>query len=237
MVTLVLDRARTARIQAVDSAGKPLAGIGFVPWYFQKPGKRGDANIAGGEIVQVVTDERGIATFDWLPATTSPVVFFPRTEGYHAPLRTMLEKGAADTTLTARLLRMETIRGRVIGADGKPAAGILVVAQGCGPGSDNGSSRARTAADGSYEMTVNSDESYVVTVSDDDWAAPGHIGVIVPRGPACRGARLPPRTRNPDPRDRDHRLEGEAGGTTESLAPSERGRASQGVAGERPDLS
>ena len=171
----------------MDSAGKPLAGIGFAPWYFQKPGKRGDANIAGGEIVQALTDERGIATFDWLPATTSPVVFFPRTEGYHAPLRITLENATATTTLTARLLRKETIRGRVIGANGKPTAGILVLAQGCGPGFDNGNGRARTAADGSYEMTVNTNQSYVVTVSDDDWAAPSHIGVIVREGRPVAG--------------------------------------------------
>ena len=194
--TLVLDGARTARIQAVDSAGKPLVGIGFAPWYFQKPGKRGHANIGGGEIVRVDTDERGIATFDWLPATTSPVTFFPRTEGYHAPIRTTLEKTATETTLTARLLRDETIRGRVVGSDGKPAAGILVLAQGCGSGDDNGNGRGRTAADGSYEMTVESNQSYIVTVSDDDWAAPSHIGVIVREGRPVAGLdfRLAPGT-------------------------------------------
>ncbi len=186
-ITLVLDGARTARIQAVDSAGKPLAGIGFAPWYFQKPGKHADANIGAGEIVKAVTDERGIATFDWLPATTASVVFFPRSEGYYAPLRATLKKEAADTTLTARLLRDETIRGRVIGSDGKPAAGILVLAQGCGPEFASGHERARTAADGSYEMTIESDQSYVVTISDDDWAAPSHIGVIVREGRPVTG--------------------------------------------------
>ena len=87
-IPLILDGARTARIRAVDGAGKPLAGIGFVPWYFQKPGKRDYANIGGIEIVQVQSDEHGVATFDWLPPTTSDVTFFPHTEGYHAPLRT-----------------------------------------------------------------------------------------------------------------------------------------------------
>jgi RNA polymerase sigma factor (sigma-70 family) len=186
-VTLVLDGARTARIRAVDSAGKPLARIGFAPWYFQKPGKRAMANIGGGQIVKVETDARGIATFDWLPATTSPVVFFPRSEGYYAPLRTTLEKEAADTTLTARLLREETIRGRVVGPDGKPAAGILVLAQGCGPEFANGRGQVRTASDGSYEMTVESDQAYAVTVSDNEWAAPSHLGVVVREGRPVAG--------------------------------------------------
>jgi RNA polymerase sigma factor (sigma-70 family) len=186
-VALVLDGARTARIRAVDGAGKPLPRIGFVPWVLQKPGKRGHANIGGTEIVRVQADEQGIATFDWLPPTTAGVIFFPRTEGYHAPLRTTLENDATGTTLTARLLRAETIRGHVIRLDGKPAAGILVLAQGCGTGSDRGHARVRAAADGSYEMTVQSDESYVVTVVDDEWAAPSHVGVIVREGRPVAG--------------------------------------------------
>ena len=43
-----------------------------------------------------VTDERGIATFDWLPPTTEPVYFLPTTEGYHTLRAHDLKKEARD---------------------------------------------------------------------------------------------------------------------------------------------
>ena len=72
----------------------------------------------------------------------------------------------------AALTRTESIRGRVVGPDGSPAAGIVVRADGTGQGMDHGQSVARTAADGSYEMNVNAREAYAVYVDDKDWAAP-----------------------------------------------------------------
>ncbi len=89
--------------------------------------------------------------------------------------------------MIARLLRDGTIRGRVIRPDGKPAAGILVMTEeGRGRGYTR-RVRVRTAADGSYELTVPSNESYFVEVADDEWAAPSRVEVQVPEGRPVEG--------------------------------------------------
>jgi hypothetical protein len=82
-VHLVLDGARTVQVRAVDSAGKPLAGVQFSPVVIRKVGKR-DTHVFThwSEIAQARTDEHGIATFDWLPETEGPLFFQPRSEGY-----------------------------------------------------------------------------------------------------------------------------------------------------------
>ena len=50
---------------------------------------------------------------------------------------------------------------------------------GSGQGLDYGQGRVLTAADGSYEMDVNTREGYAVYVDDKDWAAPSRLDVVV----------------------------------------------------------
>jgi hypothetical protein len=79
---------------------------------------------------------------------------------------------------------MERLSGRVIHVDGRPAAGILVSANGQGSGDRAYAGSARTDADGRYQMRVYSDQSYVIAVTDDRWAAPYRAGVVVRAGRA-----------------------------------------------------
>jgi hypothetical protein len=88
-------------------------------------------------------------------------------------------KEGEDGPVTATLTRKGSIRGRVVLQDGSPAQGIAVQAYGSGQGVDNGVGRAHTAADGSYEMDVNTDEGYVVYVEDKDRAAQSRLDVVV----------------------------------------------------------
>ena len=186
-VSISSSTARTVQVRAIDTAGKPLAGIRFAPRVIRKVGKQ-DANVftESSEIARVKTDERGVATFDWLPPTTAPVFFVPTSEGYHTVERPGLQEQTG-TTVTVQLSRDGTIRGRVVRPDGKPAAGILVMTE---EGRGRGYTlrvRVRTAADGSYEMTVLSDASYTVTVADDEWSAPSHVDVKVREGHPVEG--------------------------------------------------
>jgi hypothetical protein len=84
--------------------------------------------------------------------------------------------------VTAKLLRNEAIRGRVVQADGSPARGVLVKADGSGHDLDHGSGSARTSGDGTYEMFVAPGEGYAVYVEDPDQAAPARLDVIVREG-------------------------------------------------------
>jgi RNA polymerase sigma factor (sigma-70 family) len=178
-VGLTLDGARTARIKAVDRDDKPLAGVRFAPWLLHKNGRRSDFN-SSSRITQAVTGADGVARFDWLPANPQEITFWPHSEEF-VDRRVMLAEDETET-ITARLIRAETIRGKVVYPDGSPAPGIEVNAYGTGVGMDHGQAQVRTEADGTYEMSVGPDEAYAVYVDDKDWAARSRLDVVVRQG-------------------------------------------------------
>ena len=175
-IPLALDGGRTVRVQAVDPDNKPLVGVSFSPWLLHRDGRRSDVNL-GSRIFGSTTGSDGVAVFDWLPANKESLTFWPNSEGY-AHRRVVLQE-FDNGPITATLTRIGSIRGRVVLPDGSPAQGIEVRAIGSGQGSDNGQGHALTAADGSYEMDVNTREGYAVYVDDNDWAAPSRLDVVV----------------------------------------------------------
>ena len=183
-VDLTLDGVRTARIKAVDGGGKPLSGVGFYVWLIHKEGRRSQVNVSS-RIFTGTTGPDGIATFDWLPPSKDVLQFWPVGEGY-ARRRVTVEDGQTGP-VTAKLIRTETIRGRVVRPDGSPASGIEVHAYGSGKGIEHGQDRTRTAADGTYELTISPGEAYAVYVDDKDWAAPSRLDVVVREGKPVEG--------------------------------------------------
>ncbi len=184
LVALTLDGARKVSVKAVDRDGKPLAGVGFSPWLLHKEGRRSRVNFLS-RIFATMTGPDGVATFDWLPPNRDYLTFWPGDNGY-AHRRALLKEGE-EGIVVARLTRKETIRGRVVCPDGSPAPDIDVGAFGSGQGMDNGHGRARTAADGSYEMEVDPNEGYAVYVDDKNWAAPSRLDVVVREGKPVDG--------------------------------------------------
>ena len=126
-----------------------------------------------------------MATFDWLPLTKDLLQFWPTDDAY-ANRRVVVEEEQTQP-VTTRLVRTEAIRGRVVHADGTPAAGIRLEAYGSGKKHDNGRGEALTGADGRYEMMVSPDEAYAVYVEDEDCAARSRLDVVVRRGKPAEG--------------------------------------------------
>lgn len=175
-ITLVLDGAQTVRIAAVDAAGRPVPEVTFVPSGFKKVGKLDEANLGGALLSRVKTDARGMATFDFIPrGQVGGVSFLAWGAGYSAPESFHFDPAEKETTLTAHLDRMSAITGRATLPDGKPAAGILIRADGNVPGYD------RTGADGMYKVEVPP-ETYIVAVLDEIWAARSRTGVVLLEG-------------------------------------------------------
>jgi RNA polymerase sigma factor (sigma-70 family) len=177
---LVLNGVRTVRVRAVDSAGRPVPGVEMYPVQIQKKGKLRSVNLSPLSI-DPRTDAKGVATFDWLPADLLyGTSFFAASLSHHLLEWPTLVVNKPETELTARVLRTTRVSGKVTLPDGSPAAGILVEADGVGrtqlPG---GSGRARTAADGSYEMLLAAEQSYTIAVVDAEWAAQSKTGVVV----------------------------------------------------------
>ena len=196
-VGLMLEGGRTARIKALDAEGRPIAGTGFVLWLLKKDGRSSEVN-AFSRSMYATTGPDGVATFDWLPVTKDLLQFWPTDDAYAN--RRVVVKEEDTQPVTTRLVRTEAIRGRVVHADGTPAAGIRLEAYGSGKKHDNGRGEALTGADGRYEMMVSPDEAYAVYVEDRDRAAQVAPRRRRPPGQAGRRCRLHAHPRDSPPR-------------------------------------
>lgn len=182
-VSLVLRGARTVQIQALGPADIPLADFPIVPITLKLPGKSHVINIGGSQTAVSRTDTRGIAQFDWLPAAPEGVItFVPRSRTYHSPRWVSTSESDPAADLKMPLVSSVRLSGRVLHADGQPAAGIMLQAEGRG-GAQYGRHYARTAADGTYEMDAYPNQTYIIAVLDRKWAAKSLTDIAVGGGP------------------------------------------------------
>ncbi len=181
-VSLVLGGVSPAGVRAVDSGGRPLAGVKCYPWLIRKRGKLADYNGSGSEIARAMTGEDGVARFPWLPndRTDPSMVMFDGLD-YHAPDRAIMATVPRPDP-TVRVLRNVRVAGRVTNPDGSPAPGVLVQAEGRGKATDYGRRLARTAADGSYSMNMPPDQMCLIAVVDAGHAAAPLGGIVLREG-------------------------------------------------------
>jgi hypothetical protein len=169
-ISLVLDGARTVEVRTADPSDQPISDLGVRPWLIVKNGKRRNVNLSASEAASVTTNAEGIARFNWLPATAKGrITFITRSTKYHLPEWGRLDSGAE----TLDMFLNPTVRatGKVTFPDGKPAAGILLQAEGRGATPNYGRHHTRTAADGSYAFDLYPQLTYLIAVIDDEWAA------------------------------------------------------------------
>lgn len=176
-VELVLDGARQARIRAIDSDDKPIAGTSFTPWTIKKPGKLSRVNLGGSlfgdQSFFGTTNTKGIAIFDWFPLHFERgTAFLNRSNDiYHLPKPPRLGPQGTENELTARLLRNVKVTGKVYLPNGKPAGGILIQAEGRGGSNHYCRRQTLSASDGSYEFNLYPNQAYIFAVINDQWAA------------------------------------------------------------------
>ncbi|MFN0051111.1 MAG: carboxypeptidase regulatory-like domain-containing protein [Planctomycetales bacterium] len=175
-LTFTLNGACKVRIHALDSQGSPVPAIRVVPWTVSKPGQTDYANLSGffSEFERVQTDANGIATIDWLPREfANRITFLARSDDYHLPSAPSFEANANGDVvdLEMQLLRSTEISGTVRTADGKPAAGIVLQAEGRGQTNHYYRDLTRTNAEGEFTFRAYPDQSYLISVVDENWAA------------------------------------------------------------------
>src|SRR5262249_29455231 len=170
-----LNGARTVRRRAEDSAGKPLAGIEFIPWTVHKKNRLDYCNLSGAALLRgaaVKTDKDGVATFDWIPHDIDQgTTFLSHSTELHEPNSAHFDVSVPDKPLTTRLLRQATMGGKVALPDGKPAGGVLLQVEGRGETNHYFRSVVRTKPDGSWTLSVYPNQTYVIAVTSEDWAA------------------------------------------------------------------
>lgn len=180
----VLNGAHTVRVRAVDSKNRPLAGALVYPWYFEKPRKGGDLNLSGMEsFVRARTDDEGRATFHIVPKDNlKKVIFRVRAQGYFAPERWMFDPNSPKPIITAKLVPLVTVRGRVARPDGRPAVGIEVRAAGNGHTLETFQETTHSDKRGTFELQLAPNMYYLFVAGNEKWASPPQTRVIRPEG-------------------------------------------------------
>lgn len=121
--TISLTGAKTIRFKAIDTNDKPLEGIEFSVWLFQR--NNGSLNPVGLGFIRQNTDASGIAVFDWLPNWTQNHVEF--AGWYRKPLHRLLPQTLrvnlqdSPEEVTAVFESGVFVRGTVLLPDGEPA--------------------------------------------------------------------------------------------------------------------
>ena len=164
-----LRKAPTVQVKVVDAiTNKPLRETAVS---IQIPGKRakGFAGFHLGFGISATTDETGWAKIDWLPdwAVNEELAVWCRDPEYVYASKS-LTIGRDKPVVTLNMKPLMQLRGRVLGADGKPAAGIVVEA---GAQENEAFDRTVTDRNGEYQLTSPPDLNVVVVAVDDRWGA------------------------------------------------------------------
>ena len=188
-IPLKLDGARTLRVKALDAEGKSVTGVKVGPLRIHKPDREVYVKLSGVPELLRTTGEDG-AVFDWLPErfVDSIPMIIRSNEFYVADHWTYLREETPTAELSISVLPLERLSGRVTHADGRPAAGVKVHAEGTGAGRQGFFGNAETDADGRYLFEkVYCDQSVIVTIAGKEWAAPYRSGIIVRKGKPVEG--------------------------------------------------
>lgn len=186
-----LGKTRSVTVRVVDEQDRPLAGADVYPWYFQRPNKGEMLNLSGAVVdLHTKSDEQGLATVAFVPEDNEgQVVIWVRKPGYHAPERAMFDLASGETELTAILMPLVRVAGRVVFADGRPAADMEVLAAGAGYGTDGFRETTKTDAEGRFEFQAHPDQYYQFAAGNQEWASPA-VNKIVRAGALMEAVEL-----------------------------------------------
>ena len=194
-LVLTLNGARRVRVQAIDSSARPVSGVMIRPWTIQKPGKSFYVNLSGGfmsRAVESITDTKGIATIDWIPVEfMNRINFLIGSKDFHLPQSPIATSDMNDDVeLTMTLQATTKISGAVLAEDGKPAAGILLQAEGRGQSNHYFRNLTRTDAEGHFEFNAYPDQAYLVAILNENWSAPSLLIPKIEEGESVSGVEL-----------------------------------------------
>jgi len=192
-VSLLLDGAQTMRIKVLDSKDQPVPGVVLSPENLLKPGKAFSARIVSGRPSAPPPTAPGWPCSTGFPGAITGPLLSSGPRRISARSRRVLRlpvPGSAE--LVVRVLRNTQLSGTLRFADGRPAVGVRVRAEGHGPDEESRPRTTLSGDDGSYTLDVPPDQSYMVTVFDPTWAAPSHTGIILREGQVQGGLRPRP---------------------------------------------
>ncbi len=186
--SLKLDRVHPLRIKLVDEQGKGIPGLRVWPTQFVNPAFQDGSGTQVALRLSLdfaeVTDENGVARFDWFNYwEKAPVQFalfagdsFARPPYAHDAIEFIPRENKDEITVVLR--PYTSIRGTVRQVDGTAVADAVVQAFG-GEYPSGPFRTVKTDASGRYDMLVPSDFSVSIKVEDRHWASLPTCGLVV----------------------------------------------------------
>jgi hypothetical protein len=177
---LVLDGAAPVTLRILDDEQQPIAGVRIYPWLLKKESEDEQLNLSFlTETIAQPTDADGKATFAWIPKWQQSVITFWPDSADFVHQRANYDPTRGTDQLDVVLERLVPIRGHVRHGDGRPAAGIEVIASGASYAVDSGRASSKTNETGAYELLVPPNQIFLVIVKDQQWAASPQTGFAV----------------------------------------------------------
>ncbi len=163
----VLGGARTVNVRVTDRQGKPVADAHVSPQTFVLPNK-GALHLSDEDLLAQVTDSQGKATFPYIPsATVGKMQFRVRLADHVLREPAMFDPQSKSGEITAVLVPLERVRGRVTTAEQRPAVAAEVQISGVGYESDDFQGAIKCDSHGEFELRVPPNKYYTFSAHRD----------------------------------------------------------------------
>ncbi|HEX4070880.1 MAG TPA: thioredoxin family protein, partial [Planctomycetaceae bacterium] len=163
-----LTGARPIRVHVVDQNHKPIAGIRVGPWSFWLAERGVSFVIPEDDIFQPKTDAAGIAAFRYLPTAERGFLQLNAHTGPHwAATQVRVSARSNSTEPTIVVYPRERVRGTVVTAEGKPAAGATIELSGSSYEFEQIRDLREADAHGAFELWLVPETYYVFEARGD----------------------------------------------------------------------
>ncbi|RYX85073.1 carboxypeptidase regulatory-like domain-containing protein [bacterium] len=155
--------------KVLDPEGKPIQGATIAYLASQKAGGESDMLYDGPLLPKVTTRSTADGTWQLPDVPTDSQVYVSIKAPERVSVRTQILAGSSADTI---LQPGAQIKGRVLGLDGKPLAGIHVGAQGTTNGNSSSGSSAKTEADGTFTLDGLATGTYNISFYSEEEEPP-----------------------------------------------------------------
>ena len=207
-----LKGARAVRVHVVDQNRKPIAGIRVRPWTLWLGARGVSFSIPEDDVFQPKTDAAGIAAFRYLPtAERGFLQLNAHTDPHWAATQVRVSALSNSTEATIVVYPRERVRGTVVTAEGKPAAGATIELSGSSYEFEQIRDLREADAHGAFELWLVPETYYAFEARGDKTVSAMQRRIVAracrssrsssssSTGRACTGAWSAPRTSRRSP--------------------------------------
>lgn len=180
-ITLRLDGTSPLTVTLKTAEGQPIPDTDVYIQSLKKSGEPQDFHLTSFVNTPPFpkTDAAGTVKFPWIPRWQKSKMMIGIRTGEYDAQRTSYDPTTGNGTLEISLHRLVPIRGRVVGADGMPAANATVQLAGSGYSQDAFRGTVQSREDGTFEIKAAPNQVYLIVASQDRSVSDSPDGFIL----------------------------------------------------------